>query len=75
MSAHNQWDIFKPDGVYDLCEPGSGELRLVLPASVETQLPVWQGGGEESPANQLHQPVGHLLDHFLENTVRRTNKV
>lgn len=69
----------KPDDVYDLSKPGPSELRLVLPASVRTQLPLRQRSGEKSPPNELHQPIDHLLDHFLwhtqKDTARRTNKV
>lgn len=54
-----------PDGVYDLREPGSSQLRLVLPAAVQTELRPRQGGGQQSPPDELHQPMGHLLNHFL----------
>lgn len=56
----------RPDGVDDLSEPGSGQFLLVLPASVLSQLHLAEGGGEEGAPDQLHQPMGHLLDHFLE---------
>lgn len=58
-----------PHGVYDLREPGSSQLRLVLPAAVEAQLGPRQGGRENSPPNELHQPVGHLLNHFLRDEI------
>lgn len=51
----------------DLSQPGSRELRLVLPASVEAQLRLRQGGGQEGAADQLHQPIGHFLNHFLQH--------
>lgn len=54
-----------PDSVDDLREPGSSQLRLVLPAAVETQLSGRQGGRQKSPPDELHQPMGHLLNHFL----------
>lgn len=54
-----------PDGVDDLRQPGSSQLRLVLPAAVDTELSGRQGGGQKSPPDELHQPMGHLLDHFL----------
>lgn len=59
------WRRVIPDGVDDLRQPGSAQLRLVLPAAVQTQLSGLQGGRQESPPDELHQPVGHLLDHFL----------
>lgn len=52
----------------DLRQPGPRQLRFVLPAPINAQLGSRQGGGQQSPPDQLHQSVGQLLDHFLEET-------
>lgn len=64
---HRNGDSQQPNGVHDLCQPVSVEICLVVPASIKVLLCLWQCGRKKSPSDELHQAMGHLLNHFLSN--------
>lgn len=57
--------VLSPDNVYNLCEPGTSEGGLVVPAPVYTQLILSETTGQKSATHQLNQTASHLLDHAL----------